>query len=271
MDQLNIDAATVEGFGKEWKKFKQNALTDDERMEMFAKFFPLVDWTKRPKRALDMGCGSGRWDVIVAPLVDELVAADASAEALDVAMQNVKASNVTFVKCTPDTLPFPDETFDLIFSIGVLHHLPDTQGAIESLVQKLKPGGLLTLYLYYSFDNMPTWYRWLWRSTNITRYLISGLPWLPRYLLSQVIAGTVYWPIARVAKYFPVPASWPLRFYANRSFYIMRTDALDRFGTRLEKRFTKRQIEAMLAAARLENVTFSAHEPYWVCAGSKRS
>ena len=49
----------------------------------------------------------------------------------------------------------------------------------------------------------------------------------------------------------------------------MRTDALDRFGTRLEHRFTRKEIEAMMKAAGLEDVRFREDEPYWVACGRK--
>jgi ubiquinone/menaquinone biosynthesis C-methylase UbiE len=121
----NLDAATVEGFGKEWSKFAKETLSAAERQQLFAKYFPLSDWSKKPKRALDMGCGSDRWDVLVSPLVGEPVATDASSEALDVARRNVPEPKVSFMECSPETLPFPSEQFDFIFSLGVLHHLPD--------------------------------------------------------------------------------------------------------------------------------------------------
>jgi len=265
----NLDASTVEGFGKEWGKFTQEALSAAERAHIFAKYFSLIDWSKKPKRVLDLGCGSGRWDVLVAPLVGELVAADASPEALEVAKRNVRAPNVSFVECSPETLPFPDEHFDLIFSVGVLHHLPDTQAAVRCLARKLVPGGQLLLYLYYAFDNRPAWFRGIWKLSDLLRRCVSRLPFSLRYALSQILALLVYWPLARTAKCLPVPDSWPLKFYADRSFYVMRTDALDRFGTKLEKRFTKEQIVVMLRAARLEDIRFSHSDPYWVCAASK--
>lgn len=265
----NLDASTVEGFGKEWSKFSQEALEAKERKQIFAKYFSLIDWSKKPGKVLDMGCGSGRWDVLVAPLVGELVAADASWEALEVAKRNVRAPNVSFAECTPETLPFPDGYFDLIFSLGVLHHLPDTEGAIESLACKLVPGGRMLLYLYYAFDNRPAWFRCIWKLSDQLRQRISSLPFFLRYAMSQLMALFVYWPLARTAKYLPVPESWPLKFYTDRTFYVMRTDALDRFGTKLEKRFTKPQIVAMLKAARLEDIRFSDNAPYWVCTATK--
>ncbi|HET6843651.1 MAG TPA: class I SAM-dependent methyltransferase [Candidatus Angelobacter sp.] len=268
-ETLNLDPKTVEGFGREWNAFTQTRLSEAERKELFDKYFSLIDWSQTPQRALDMGCGSGRWAVLAAPLVGELVAADASPVALAVARRNVQAPNVSFVHATSETLPFPEQYFDLIFSLGVLHHVPDTESAICSLGRKLRSGGTLLLYLYYAFDNRPRWFKMLWKMTDWVRRIISRLPFFLRYGLSQIIAVCVYWPLARVAKWFPVPDFWPLRIYADRSFYVMRTDALDRFGTRVEKRFTRKQIVTMLEAAGLQNVRFSDCEPYWVCVATK--
>jgi hypothetical protein len=49
--------------------------------------------------------------------------------------------------------------------------------------------------------------------------------------------------------------SWPLAFYRRRSFYVMRTDAFDRFCTRLEQRFTRMQITDMLRAADFDDTS----------------
>ena len=63
---------------------------------------------------------------------------------------------------------------------------------------------------------------------------------------------------------------YPLSFYRNRSLYVMQTDALDRFGTRLEKRFTKEAIKRMMVDAGLQDVSFNAGPPYWVAVGTKK-
>jgi ubiquinone/menaquinone biosynthesis C-methylase UbiE len=265
----NLDPDTVKGFGREWTTFNQGALSESERGEIFQQYFSLIDWTERPRRALDMGCGSGRWAALAAPMVDSLVAADASSEALAVARRNINAANVSFAESTPEDLPFPDGHFDLIFSLGVLHHVPDTEGAIGCLARKLSPGGTLLLYLYYAFDNRPAWYRFVWRASDLGRRLMCRLPFSLRHALSEAIAILFYWPLARMAKYLPLPASWPLRYYANRSLYVMRTDALDRFGTKVEKRFSRKQIVEMLQAAELSDVKFSDSWPYWVCKAIK--
>ena len=61
---------------------------------------------------------------------------------------------------------------------------------------------------------------------------------------------------------------YPL-YYHDKSFYTMRTDSLDRFGTKLEKRFSKKDIENLMKESNLENITFLNSEPYWVAVGYK--
>jgi len=269
MEDHNYSTETIEGFGQEWSHFTQRSMSNEERSEMFSRYFSLIDWNERPTKALDFGCGSGRWSLLVAPRVDNLVCADASPMALNVAKENVPHQNVQFVNCTQQNIPFPDEHFDFIFSLGVLHHIPDTEAAIRSLSAKLLHGGRLLLYLYYAFDNRPFWFRALWRVSDFLRKGISALPFPLRLGISQVIAVLIYWPLARLAKVLNAPDSWPLKGYADRSFYYMRTDALDRFGTKCENRFTRQQITVMLSSAGFDNIRFSDSIPHWICTARK--
>ncbi|MCW3051487.1 MAG: methylase involved in ubiquinone/menaquinone biosynthesis, partial [Chthonomonadales bacterium] len=125
-----------------------------------------------------------------------------------------------------------------------------------------------------AFDNRPAWFRLLWRTTEAGRFLLSRSPYSLRFAASQVIAATIYWPLARMARFAEKRGrkvdAYPLAYYRHRAFYVMRTDALDRFGTRLEKRFTRKQIESMMTAAGLKDIIFSDHPPHWCAAGIKR-
>ena len=64
--------------------------------------------------------------------------------------------------------------------------------------------------------------------------------------------------------------SWPLSAYRENSFYSMRTDALDRFGTKLEQRFTKQEIQSMMEKSGLEHIKFSEKTPFWCAVGVKK-
>lgn len=273
----NVDARTVAGFGDEWERFDQSALPEREQRDLFDAYFAVFPWQSVRQDAVgfDLGCGSGRWAKLVAPRVGRLHCIDPSV-ALDVARRNLaQLGNCEFHRATVDAMPIEDGSMDFGYSLGVLHHVPDTAGAIRTCAHKLKPGAPLLLYLYYAFDNRPLWFRGLWRLSDLIRRTISALPYGLRYFASQFLAGAVYWPLSRSAALFERLGfrvdNFPLSAYRQRSFYTMRTDALDRFGTRLEQRFTRAQIRAMMEQAGLEGIIFSDGVPYWCAVGYRRS
>lgn len=278
MNIENADRPTVEGFGREWSTFTQseNDFSAEERRRIFDGYFSIFPWQTLPTDAAgaDIGCGSGRWATLVAPRVGLLHAVDASADALAVARQNLSGlANVHFHQSSVSALPFADGELDFAYSLGVLHHVPDTAGAIRDVAAKLKTGAPFLIYLYYGFDNRSALFRAVWMASNLVRIVLSRMPYALQIAATTIIAATVYWPLARVAglleRLGALPQSWPLAFYRRHSFYVMRTDAFDRFCTRLEQRFTRAQISDMLSAAGFSGIKFSENEPYWVAVATK--
>ena len=270
----NVDEDVVRGFGEEWQRFDQRALSQDELAAMFASYFRIFPWQALPPDAegFDAGSGSGRWAAFVAPRVGKLHCVDASAEALSVARRNLSAfSNCEFHNTPVDAMPFPERSLDFGYSLGVLHHVPDTAAGIEACVAKLKPGAPFLLYLYYALENKPGWYRLLWRSSDVMRRALARSPRFVRHLGSELAAALIYFPLARLARLLERGGvnveSFPLSFYRRRSYYVMRNDALDRFGTRLEKRFTRAEITSMMERAGLRDIVFSDAPPYWCAVG----
>jgi len=272
----NIDPKTVEGFGLEWSSFNQVGLIESEKKKIFDDYFGIFPWDSLPTASVgaDIGCGSGRWASVVASKVGFLHLVDASDKALEVARNNLRhMDNCDFIHASVAELPFDDKSLDFAYSLGVLHHVPDTAAAIASISKKMKSGAPLLLYLYFAFDNRPWWYKALWKISDVFRRLISAMPFGVKRVVCQIIAGIVYWPLARCAKMLDaigaMPSLWPLAYYRDKTFYVMRTDALDRFGTRLEQRFTRDQIERMFRQAGMKDVRFSDHPPYWCAVGFK--
>ena len=72
--------------------------------------------------------------------------------------------NVEFHHASADAIPLPDGSQDFGYSLGVLHHIPDTARAMADAVRKLKPGAPFLVYLYYDFENRPAWFRGLWKA-----------------------------------------------------------------------------------------------------------
>lgn len=275
-DMTNADSATVSSFGDEWTRYDQSALSPEERTRIFNSYFSVFPWDSLPADAegFDMGCGSGRWAKLVAPRVGRLNCVDASSEALSVARAALAESDkVRFIHANANDVPLAPGSQDFGYSLGVLHHIPNTQAALNACVALLKPGAPMLVYLYYSFDNRPAWFRALWQASEILRVRISRLPGPAKSAVTDMIALCIYFPLARFAKWAELlgvgAANFPLRAYRDLSFYTMRTDSRDRFGTPLEQRFTRVEIAKMLERAGCERVTFSEAEPYWCAVGFK--
>lgn len=272
----NLDIATVNSFGDEWSRFDQAVLSEIEANKIFNEYFVIFPWGMLPKDAVgfDMGCGSGRWAKLAAPRVGHLHCIDPSS-ALEVAKNALSTvENVSFHRASVDDAPLPLNSQDFGYSLGVLHHVPDTQDAIRACVAMLKPGAPFLVYLYYAFDNRSMLFKFIWHCSNLLRLGISKSPTKIKHLLTDALAIVVYYPLAQFALLvermgFQVE-SIPLSYYRNHSFYTMRTDSRDRFGTPLEQRFTRNQVREMMNAAGLSEVQFSDKAPYWCAVGIKR-
>jgi SAM-dependent methyltransferase len=272
----NVDSKVVAHFGLEWSHFDQSGVPPDELRKTFQRYFARFPWESLPKNAkgFDLGCGSGRWAQFCAARVAELHCIDPSGSALDVARRNLADhANCRFHLASVDAMPLADGSMDFGYSLGVLHHIPDTAGGLRHCTSKLKPNAPFLLYLYYAFDNRPFWFRAIWRCSDLARRAISRLPYPIKLVLCNLIALLVYLPFARIGRFAEragmAAKNLPLWSYRDKSLYTLRTDAFDRFGTRLEHRFTRRQIEEMMISAGLERIEFNEEEPFWCAVGFK--
>jgi ubiquinone/menaquinone biosynthesis C-methylase UbiE len=167
----NSDPKTVEGFGDEWTRFDQTGMSEEDTKRLFDGYFSVFPWSDLPKNAVgfDLGCGSGRWAKLVASRVGKLHCIDPSV-AIEVARKNLRTlANCEFHQAGVDDIPISDQSMDFGYSLGVLHHIPDTRAALAACVSKLKPGAPFLLYLYYAFDNRPVWFRILWQVSDWVR------------------------------------------------------------------------------------------------------
>tara|TARA_B110000003_G_scaffold239871_1_gene246178 strand:+ start:95 stop:922 length:828 start_codon:yes stop_codon:yes gene_type:complete len=272
----NIDDKVVNEFGNEWTEFDQSELSNDELNSIFHEYFQIFPWKKLNKnsKGFDLGCGSGRWAKCVAPKVGHLHCLDPS-NSIIVAKKNLENfDNCTFYQKGVDELPFDDNSMDFGYSLGVLHHIPDTLDGMKKCVDKLKKDSPFLVYLYYAFDNQPFWYRLIWKFSDFFRRIISKFPFKLKLVLTNIIAFLIYLPLATLSKILKNIGfnihSFPLSNYHDKSFYTMKTDALDRFGTRLELRYTKKEIIDMMEKSGLKDIIFSTSNPFWCAVGIKK-
>jgi SAM-dependent methyltransferase len=276
MKHDNQDAETVASFGREWARFDQSALDGVEQRKMFDEYFGIFPWDDLPPDAVgaDVGCGSGRWASLVVGRVGHLHCVDASEEALGVARRMLAGrENASFHHASVAAMPLEPGSLDFCYSLGVLHHVPDTAAAVKSCANLLKPGAPMLLYLYYALDNRPVWFRAVWRLSDLVRATVCRLPDRIKSLVTDTIALAVYWPLSRLAGLLERMGmkvdGLPLSHYRNHSVYTLRTDSRDRFGTPLEQRFTLAQIQQMMADAGLERLQHSPAAPFWCVVGRR--
>ena len=271
-----LDKNVIEDFGKEWQAYNQTNVKSDELEKLFKNYFNIFPFELIGEKSegFDMGCGSGRWAKLIAPNVRKLNCIEPSKLAIDEAKKNLKLfKNCIFFNNDVFANPLKDNSQDFGYCLGVLHHTSDTELGLKICTNKLKRGAPFLLYLYYKFDNKPFWFKSIWKISDYFRKIISKSPFKLKILITTLIALLIYWPLARFS-YIAHKLGYnitnvPISSYKDVSFYTMKADALDRFGTKLEKRFTKTEISEMMKEADLKNIKFSDKSPFWVAVGEK--
>ncbi len=272
----NIDPKTVSSFGDEWKAFhgfdeKDLRITGDM-------YFDIVTdkMLNEQCTVIDIGCGSGRFIKYLEGRYKKIIGLDPS-QAIFAADSLVgKNDKVEMLMASTDNIPFPDNSFDFGYSLGVLHHIPDTKKALNDCVKKIRSGGFFLIYLYYKLENRPFYFKIFYWLSNIIRLGVSKLPAPLKRGVCNFLAVLFYMPfvlLCRFLRFTGVPEKIrkqvPLQAYERQSFYIIRNDSLDRFGTPLEQRFSRKQIQAMMEESGLTDIVFSEKIPYWHAVGRK--
>ncbi len=269
VEKYTGSAKTIYSFGDEWLKFNHNSLdysetAASEYFDIFTLNQLKKDWT-----VIDVGCGTGRWARRIAPKVRTLYGIEPSS-AINTFIQNTKDnSNIIPIKAFAERLPFIDSSIDLALSYGVLHHIVDTEKAIKEINRVLKEKGVFLFYFYYNLDNRSYFYKLIFNISNLMRRIISKFPNPIKNLTCEILTIFIYLPLVlftnTIIKFFgsKLAMKVPLSSYYNKPFYILRNDCRDRFGTPLEKRYSKEEIKQLLNKNNFSEVFFSNNVPYW--------
>jgi SAM-dependent methyltransferase len=185
--------AYASSFGYEWNRFQSVQLdsrngTHQSEQALYA----TTGWDGddyRGRLVLDAGVGAGRFAEIVAAKGAEVVGVDVT-NAVDAAYQNIgRNERVHLVQADIFSMPFAENTFDLAYSIGVLHHTPDPDAAFARVAKTVRPGGGFAVYLYHR-------YGFGYHVSDFIRKLTTRLPVSVMFSLSA-LAIPMY-PIYRI-------------------------------------------------------------------------
>lgn len=249
-----IARRTQASFGYEWTQFNDWRPSGATSFNDYFEGFDLASLHGR--LVLDAGCGMGRHARHIARHAGRVVAVDFS-QAIDHAARNTAAlGNVECIQADLLTLPLASDTFDLVYSLGVLHHLADTERALASLTDKVKPGGQLRVYLYWKRDG---WQGRLLELVTLVRRVTVRMPFpLLRALCWGLSVGLytgivlLYRCLSRLG--MRRHEQWPLFVYTKYPFAVLYNDQFDRFSAPIEKRYDRDAVRRLLENAGLRDV-----------------
>lgn len=243
----------ADSFGYQWHRFQLTQM-DQEGKHLseldFARKTGLKPQDFEGKLILDVGCGTGRFAEVATRWGARVVGIDLSTAA-EVAAKNLSERDFVAFQADVFALPFAPETFDCIYSIGVLHHTPDCEKAVKILPQYLKPGGTLAVWLYSGYNK---WYRFSDQYRKITHRMS------PRALHGFFrVAVPLFYGLDRALRVIPLvgkPAAgvvhhvFPVNFHRDPEIRLL--DTLDWYSPRYQSKHTYEQVFRWFESCGLE-------------------
>jgi SAM-dependent methyltransferase len=247
--QPAIDQATADAFAKSWNNLpRRSVYSPEQHADWMA---PLTATDIEGKSVLELGCGNGsmlfhtgnwRPSTLVGVDLGESVR---SAEAI---MAEGTFESWRIVKA--DLTEFCDGPFDVVYCIGVLHHLKEPERGLDAVLRNVKPGGAFHCWVYAKEGNLVV------RSlVEPLRHIVSRWPWpLVKYGVATPLAVPFFLYAKTLSRlqHLPGASSLPLssycRWIAQREFAFFRHVAFDQLVTPQTTFFDRQTIEGWLAS-----------------------
>jgi SAM-dependent methyltransferase len=251
---------SAERFGYEWMKYASILPHYEEQFRRWLPFFSPQDW--RGKRFLDVGCGMGRnsyWPMKYG--ASSGVAVDIDDRSLNAARANLRSfPTMQVYKCSAYELRWRGE-FDIVFSIGVIHHLESPEVALREMLRAAKPDGKVAVWVYGRENNQ--WLIWLLDPARKALFRRLPVSWV--HMLSAIPAVAL-WIMLRAGfdriAYF--------RLLRAFSFVHLRSIVFDQMLPKIANYWKREDVELLMRNSGLENVELVwVNEMSWAACGRK--
>ena len=205
-------------FGRQWNRYDVARTEEDE--STFQIKTGIAPGALAGTLVLDAGCGGGRYCRLLGSHQARVLGVDLSSAVEKAATICSELADVCIAQADLLNLPVADDAFDLVFSIGVLHHTPDPRRAFGEIARKVKPGGRLAVWLYRKNTLAQEWLNTGLRAVS-TR--------LPARVLEHLCAGLgvlgsvpiLNRTLNKIANFSNHP-DWTLRVCDNFDWYAPR-------------------------------------------------
>lgn len=244
---ITVDQETADAFATSWNNLPTGSIYTHKQFEEW--LHPLTKKDIENKTVLELGCGNGsllvhmtRWNPCYLEGVD-------LGDSVQSAIRNITATGFKDVKITKcDLLTFTSKGFDVVYCIGVIHHLKDPMDGFNAVVGNVKKGGRFHCWVYAQEGNAV-----IMRIVDPIRKLVSKLPWwFTKYCVATplVIPYYFYAKLISMCKCMPLKKYFPLYDYscwiAQREFLFFRHVAFDQLVTPQTRYINKATIEQWL-------------------------
>lgn len=264
-------------FETNWKTFDTDNKILEELLPLYIS--PLKVTSFKDKFILEAGCGSGRNLIMAAKAgAKEVIGIDISGS-VKIAYEKTKNyTNIHIIQADILKLPFR-AIFDIIFSVGVLHHLPNPEEGFLVLVSYLKSGGIMAVSVYSRENN-----EWIIKYLNpIRRNILSKLPYSLSMLIS-FMSTLIMYPLIKII-YKPLNEikhfkGWARKhlFYNNFLYFLSRFEFKliwgqfwDQIAAPTAFYVSKGEIERWCKEAGLKNAVFEwRNRNCWNAVGTKK-
>jgi SAM-dependent methyltransferase len=258
--QHPTEAGSPDRFGFEWNTYSELRPEHEEQFRRWTPHFSPEDWAG--KSFLDVGCGMGRnsyWPLRYGAARG--VAVDIDSRSIAAARRTLREFPQAEVALSSAyELPYRDE-FDIVFSIGVLHHLDDPQRAVSNMVRAAKPGGVVLIWVYGLENN-----QWIVRLVSpIRKRVLSRLPIRLLHLLSLPL-GLGLWTAFRLG----LGRTEYSALFGRLSLPNAQSIVFDQLLPVIANYWPRKTVQELLVSAGLDGVTLRwVNQNSWSAIGRK--